>query len=38
LNCATFSKDMSAIFILCFLPCILVRRQQHIISFLCVYF
>jgi hypothetical protein len=37
LNCVTFSKHVSYLYIM-ILPCILVTRQQHILSVLYVYF
>jgi hypothetical protein len=37
LKYATFSKDLLAIIIM-ILPCILVTKQQHIFSSLCIYF
>jgi hypothetical protein len=38
LNCATFLKNLLAVFYIMILPCILVTRQIHIFSFLCIYF
>jgi hypothetical protein len=36
LNCATFSKEFVSSLYVTILACILVTKQQHILSFLCV--
>jgi hypothetical protein len=38
LNCATFSKKSVSYLYVRILSCILVTREQHVLSFLCVYF
>jgi hypothetical protein len=35
--CHIFKTSVSFLYVM-ILPCILVTRQQHILSFLCVYF